>query len=75
MHVVEGHAPVQVAPRVVAIDQTIERIRAAGKTAGILVDRDNARRYLDQGVAFHYVHANAFLSHGAAGFAEILGHG
>ncbi len=58
-----------------AIDQTIERIRAAGKTAGILVDRDNARRYLDRGVAFHYVHANSFLSHGAASFAEILGHG
>ncbi len=54
------------------IYETIERIRAAGKTAGILVDRDNARRYVDQGVGFLYVHANDFLSRGAADFAELL---
>lgn len=56
-----------------AIDETIGAIRAAGKTAGILVDRDNARRYIDQGVGFLYAHANDFLSHGAADFADLLG--
>jgi 2-keto-3-deoxy-L-rhamnonate aldolase RhmA len=55
------------------IDETIERIRAAGKTAGILVDRDNVRRYVDQGVGFLYVHANDFLAKGATDFADLLG--
>ncbi len=55
-----------------AIDETIATIRAAGKTAGILVDRDNVARYRDQGVQFLYAHANAFLSHGAHDFAGLL---
>ena len=55
------------------IDETISAIRAAGKVAGILVDRDNVRRYLDQGVGFLYVHANDFLAKGAADFADLLG--
>ena len=55
------------------IDETIGAIRAAGKTAGILVDRENVRRYLDQGVGFLYVHANDFLAKGAADFADLLG--
>ena len=56
-----------------AIDETIGAIRAAGKVAGILVDRDNVRRYVDQGVGFLYVHANDFLAKGAADFADLLG--
>jgi 2-keto-3-deoxy-L-rhamnonate aldolase RhmA len=55
------------------IDEAIAAIRAAGKTAGILVDRDNVQRYLDQGVGFLYVHANDFLTRGAADFADLLG--
>ncbi len=56
-----------------AIDETIAKIREAGKAAGILVERDNVARYRDQGVQFLYAHANAFLSHGARDFADLLG--
>ncbi len=56
-----------------AIDETIAAIRAAGKAAGILVDRENLGRYRDRGVQFLYAHANAFLSRGAADFADLLG--
>ncbi|MCZ6847123.1 MAG: aldolase/citrate lyase family protein, partial [Alphaproteobacteria bacterium] len=56
-----------------AIDETIAKIREAGKAAGILVERDNVARYRDQGVQFLYAHANAFLSHGAEDFADLLG--
>ena len=56
-----------------AIDETIAKIREAGKAAGILVDRENVGRYRDQGVQFLYAHANAFLSHGAVDFADLLG--
>ncbi|MEE8092857.1 MAG: aldolase/citrate lyase family protein, partial [Gammaproteobacteria bacterium] len=55
-----------------AIDQTIAKIREAGKAAGILVDRENVGRYRDRGVQFLYTHANAFLSHGTYGFADLL---
>jgi 4-hydroxy-2-oxoheptanedioate aldolase len=55
-----------------AIDETIAAIRAAGKAAGILVDRENVGRYRDQGVQFLYAHANAFLSHSAEEFADLL---
>ena len=55
-----------------AIDETIAKIRAAGKAAGILVERDDLGRYLGQGVQFLYAHANAFLSRGAVDFADLL---
>ena len=55
------------------IDETIGTICAAGKTTGILVDRENVLRYVDQGVGFLYVHANDFLAKGAADFADLLG--
>ena len=55
-----------------AIDETIAKIRKTGKTAGILVDRDNVGRYRDRGVQFLYAHANAFLSRGAHDFADLL---
>ncbi len=55
-----------------AIDETIASIREAGKTAGILVERDNVGRYRDRGVGFLYAHANAFLSRGALDFADLL---
>ncbi len=54
-----------------AIDEAIAAIRKAGKAAGILVERDSTGRYLDQGAQFLYAHANAFLSHGAFGFAGL----
>ncbi len=56
-----------------AIDETIAKIREAGKAAGILVERDNVGRYLDQGAQLLYAHANAFLSRGAYDFAGLLG--
>ena len=31
---------------------------------------ENTARYRDRGVQFRYAHANAFLSHGAADFAD-----
>jgi 2-keto-3-deoxy-L-rhamnonate aldolase RhmA len=55
------------------MDETISAIRAAGKTAGILVDRENVRRYVNQGVGFLYAHANDFLARGAADFADLIG--
>ncbi len=55
-----------------AIDEAIAKIRATGKAAGILVERDNVGRYRDRGVQFLYAHANAFLSHGASDFADLL---
>lgn len=55
-----------------AIDETIAAIRAAGKAVGILVERDNVARYRDRGAQFLYAHANAFLSHGARDFADLL---
>ena len=58
-----------------AIDETIAKIREAGKAAGILVERDNVGRYRDRGVQFLYAHANAFLSRGALDFADLLGRG
>jgi 4-hydroxy-2-oxoheptanedioate aldolase len=58
-----------------AIDAAIANIRSAGKVAGILVDRDNTRGYVDKGVGFLYGHANDFLAHGAENFADkICGH-
>ncbi len=56
-----------------AIDQTIAKIREAGKAAGILVERDHVARYRDRGVQFLNAHANAFLSRGARDFADLLG--
>jgi 2-keto-3-deoxy-L-rhamnonate aldolase RhmA len=46
--------------------------RAAGKAAGILVERDDVARYRDRGAQFLYAHANAFLSHGAEDFADLF---
>ncbi len=55
-----------------AIDEAIAAIRKAGKSAGILVERDSTGRYLDQGAQFLYAHTNAFLSLGAFDFAGLL---
>ncbi len=55
------------------MDEAIGAIRAAGKTVGILVDRNNVQRYVDQGVGFLYVHVNDLLARGAADFADLLG--
>jgi len=52
-----------------AVDRAIATIRAAGKTAGMLVDRDNVRAYVGKGVSFLYAHANDFLAAGAEDFA------
>lgn len=51
----------------------VHRIRAAGKAAGILVDRTNARDWAEQGVQFLYEHINNFLSAGVHSFARECG--
>jgi 2-keto-3-deoxy-L-rhamnonate aldolase RhmA len=50
----------------------VAAIRAAGKAAGILVDRTNAREWEARGVQFLYEHVNSFLSTGAQDFARGL---
>jgi 4-hydroxy-2-oxoheptanedioate aldolase len=55
-----------------AIDHAIAIIRSAGKVAGILVDRGNARSYANRGVQFLYTHANDFLRHGSDEFARLV---
>ena len=56
-----------------AINAAIEKIRSADKVAGILVDRENTRGYVDIGVGFLYGHANDFLAIGAEYFAHKMG--
>ena len=56
-----------------AINAAIEKIRSADKVAGILVDRENTRGYVDKGVGFLYGHANDFLALGAEHFAHKMG--
>ena len=58
-----------------AMDKAIESIRQAGKVAGILVDRDNVRTYVERGVQFLYGHANDLIVCGAKEFSgRISGH-
>ena len=66
-----GHAGDFRAPEVQRVmDQVIERTRAAGRHAGILVDDGNVAGYVAKGVRFLYTHADAFVSVGARAFAE-----
>ncbi len=52
-----------------AMDEIIDRIRAAGRHAGILVDHDNVTAYVRKGVRFLYTHVNDFIAAGAGDFA------
>ena len=57
-------------PEVQAVmDEVIERTRAAGRNAGILVDDDNVADYVRKGVRFLYTHVNDFIAVGANAFA------
>ncbi len=51
------------------MDETIGRIRAGGRNAGVMVDRDTVQRYASLGVTFFYEHVNGFLRYGAEVFA------
>ena len=51
------------------MDSVIERTRAAGRHAGILVDDANVADYVAKGVRFLYTHADAFVASGARAFA------
>lgn len=53
------------------LDQTIARIRAAGKVAGILVNYDDVSAYVERGAQFLYCHVNDFLGEGARRFARL----
>jgi 4-hydroxy-2-oxoheptanedioate aldolase len=59
-------------PRVVdLVEQTIERITAAGKTAGtIAADPQTARRYIDLGVRYLATHAIKHMVDGSKKFIE-----
>lgn len=52
-----------------AIDEAIEKIHSAGKTAGILVTDNDVNAYHARGVRFLYAHVNDFLRIGADYFA------
>lgn len=52
-----------------AMDEVIDRTRAAGRHVGILVDRDNATDYVRKGVRFLYTHLNDFIATGADDFS------
>lgn len=52
------------------IDDTIGRICAAGRVAGVMVDRESVGRYAALGVRFFYEHVNNFLHYGADDFAR-----
>lgn len=54
------------------IDETIGRIRAAGKAPGMMVDRDTVCRYKTSGVQLLYEHANNFLRYGVEAFTAAL---
>lgn len=54
------------------IDDTIGRIRAAGKAPGMMVDGDTVRRYTDLGVQLLYEHANNFIRYGVEAFSEAI---
>jgi len=52
---------------------TVEKIRAAGKTAGTLVNRRRVTYWLEKGVRFFYVHSDPFLRLGLNGIKKSLG--
>lgn len=66
-----GHRGDFRAPAVQSVmDEVIERTRAAGRHAGILVDRDTASDYVRKGVRFLYTHLNDFIATGADDFSS-----
>ena len=58
-----GHPEVQQ-----AIDQAIDRIVSSGRTAGTLVNDDNAAAYVEKGVRFLLTSYNGWLSRSATEF-------
>lgn len=54
------------------VQQAGRRVVAAGKVAGTLVKKENAREYVDAGFRFLYEHANTLLADGAARFKASL---
>ena len=63
----DGHPEVQR-----TIDQSIEKILAAGKTAGTTVSNDNVGKFRDQGVTFFYTNLNAWITSGGNEFLQAL---
>ncbi|MBI4182946.1 MAG: 2,4-dihydroxyhept-2-ene-1,7-dioic acid aldolase [Proteobacteria bacterium] len=71
-----GHAGDYRRPEVqAAIDGAIADILAAGRVAGMLVERGDVEAYLRKGVRFLYEHVNGFLAYGAEDFACRVGAG
>jgi len=66
-----GHGSDFRAPAVqLVMDEIIDRTRAAGRHAGILVDHDNVTDYVRKGVRFLYAHVNDFIATGADDFSR-----
>jgi len=53
-----------------AIDEAIEKIISAGRTAGTLVNDENVGRYVDLGVKFLLTSFNGWRSQGSVGFLD-----
>jgi 2-keto-3-deoxy-L-rhamnonate aldolase RhmA len=52
---------------------TVDKIRAAGRTAGTLVTADELPYWLEKGVQFFHIHSNPFLRLGLNGIKRTLG--
>jgi 2-keto-3-deoxy-L-rhamnonate aldolase RhmA len=51
---------------------TVERIVAAGRAAGMMVKEADVAEWRRRGVAFHYTHLNEFAELGARAFRQLL---
>ncbi len=54
------------------IDETVARIRAAGRAPGMMVDQDTVNRYTKAGVQLLYEHANNFIRYGVETFSKAI---
>ncbi|MEJ8810871.1 aldolase/citrate lyase family protein [Variovorax ureilyticus] len=57
------------------VDETLRRIRAAGKFAGTLVVRHDVRHLVSQGAQLLYYHADPFVTDGVAAMRELSSRG
>jgi 4-hydroxy-2-oxoheptanedioate aldolase len=53
------------------VDETLGRIKAAGKTSGTLVVEDDIRHYASIGAQFLYIHSDPFLRNGVNRMKEL----
>ena len=69
-----GHRADYHHPEVRAVlEDTVARIRAAGRAAGMMVKEGDVADWRRRGVAFHYTHLNEYAELGARAFQDLLG--